>query len=212
MCVFPGRQLGRDWRSVAKTELWRPGLFLNRRNSMEAKKLLYGNSKIGTYSLLVVIASLLLTACMAPSEARMVIAVSSPSAVPTSSPAPTARPTLTSTEEEITSTISAIVPLTIYSGPGKDHPQIGILEAGASGQVSEFGEGNWLKMVCPDGMGDSCWIMWDPNAFVLYEGPAVTLNIPDLASLKFETVATESSADGRWQALVTRSEAVSFIP
>ena len=168
------------------------------------------------YVLAGLIASLLLTACItAPSEAGVVTVVSSPSAVPTSSPTPTATPTATpspdSTEEEITSRISAIVPLTIYGSPSDDAAPVGTLEAGLSAQVTEYGEGNWLKMVCPDGMGDSCWILWDPNTFVIYEGPAVTLNIPDPASLQFETISTELSPDGRWQALVTKSETVLFV-
>ena len=179
---------------------------------MQTKKLYQGAGNTGIYLLSGVIAFILLTACTTTSETEVVTAVPSPSAVPTSSPAPTASPSPTSTEEEITSRISAIVPVTIYSGPGINHAPVGILETGASAQVSEYGEGNWLKMVCPDGMRDSCWILWDPNTFVLYEGPVVPLNIPDPASLNFETITTETSPDGRWQALVTKSEAVSFIP
>jgi hypothetical protein len=102
--------------------------------------------------------------------------------------------------------------VTIYSGPGKDYAPVGILEAGASAQVIETKEGNWMQIVCPEGIAEGCWVLWSPNALFPYEGPAVTLKIPDPASLKFETVATETSPDGRWQALVTKSEAVLFTP
>ncbi|HEX6033139.1 MAG TPA: hypothetical protein VFY83_01850, partial [Anaerolineales bacterium] len=60
-----------------------------------------------------------------------------------------------------------------------------------------------------DMVGD-CWVLWNPDAIYLYEGPAKSLNIPDPASLKFETVSAETSPDGRWQALVTKSEPVSL--
>jgi hypothetical protein len=178
---------------------------------MKTKKSLHGTRILVICFVAGAIASLLLAACTTPPEAAVSTAVPIPSVTLKSSPTPIASPSATSTAEAITSRMSAISPITIYSGPGKDYPQVGILESGASAQVTEAGEGDWMKMVCPDDIGDSCWISWDPNTFVLYEGPAVTLNIPDPATLKLETLATETSPDGRWEAQVTKSETVSFV-
>lgn len=112
--------------------------------------------------------------------------------------------------EEITSRISAISPVTIYSGPGNEYEPAGTLEAGADVQVLETGDDNWMKIACPGEVAGSCWVLWNPDVIYFYEGPAKSLKIPDPASLKFETVATETSPDGRWQAIVTKSEVISL--
>jgi hypothetical protein len=160
---------------------------------------------------LAAIAVLLLAGCTPMSQVDAATAVSIPMETPAASSAPTVKPSPTSLEG-IASRISVVSPATIYSGPGTEHPPAGILEAGANAQVLERGEGNWMKIVCPDGAVGSCWVLWEPNILYLYDGPPKTLNIPDPASLKFETVTTETSPDGNWQAVVTKSEVISLAP
>jgi hypothetical protein len=154
-----------------------------------------------------------LSACGTVQVSVLQVPTASPPIHPAAPVAITPTPLVSSSptsSEEITSRISAINSVTIYSGPGDGYMPIGTLEAGANVQVLETGDGNWMRIVCPDGIVDSCWVLWDPNAIYLYEGAPTTLNIPDPASLKFETINTETSPDGRWQTLVTKSEAVSL--
>lgn len=120
-----------------------------------------------------------------------------------------------SPESEIQSYISAVNPVTIYSGPGFEYPPAGILEAGAAagvigGQEVEYWPDRWLKITCPEGLAGECWILWDMNSLYSYEGTPVTLNIPDPATLRIEYTNTYTSPDERWQALATESEQVSL--
>jgi hypothetical protein len=100
--------------------------------------------------------------------------------------------------EEITSRVSAVVPVTIYSGPGSDYLQTDILESGATARLLETREGGWMNIECPQGITVSCWISWEMNAIHSYEGPPITLNIPDPASLKIESMNRRTSPDGRY--------------
>ena len=175
---------------------------------MKTKKSLHGTRILVIYFVAGAIASRLLAACSTTYGAKVATAVSIPSVAPTVSPVASFSPSPSTPEQEIRSRLSAISPVTIYSGPGTQHPSVGALEAGANAQVIETGEGNWMKIVCPDGIAESCWVLWDPNSIYFYEGPPITLNIPDPATLKFETVATETSPDGAWETLVTKSETV----
>ena len=112
--------------------------------------------------------------------------------------------------EEIEFGISAVIPMTIYSGPAGSHEQVGILEAGAAARVIGRVDGIWLEIICPEGIPRRCWVLWDFNALHSYEGPPVTLEIPDPANLKIESASTFPSPDGRWQALATQSETVTL--
>ena len=100
--------------------------------------------------------------------------------------------------------------MTVYNGPGSQYEQSASIKAGTNARVLETREGNWIKIVCPHRTTVSCWVLWDPNAIYRYEGPELTLEIPDPASLKIVSSSTETSPDGRWEALTTRSENVSF--
>lgn len=164
-----------------------------------------GTRDIGIYLVTATISALFLAACTTASEVGTTVSL--PSATPASA-APRPSPSPTSSTEEIITRVSAISPVTIYLGPETQYPAVGTLEAGANAQVIERGEANWMRIVCPEEIAGDCWVLWDPNSVFLYEGPALTLNIPTPASLKFETVSTETSPDGRWQAVVTKSETV----
>ena len=119
-------------------------------------------------------------------------------------------PTTAPTSDEIASRISIVNPVTTYSGPGNDYPRAGILEAGTKARVIETREGGWMKIDCPDGIAGSCWVAWDMNDIHSYEGPPITLNIPDPSTLKIESTNETTSPDGRWQALVTQTETISL--
>ncbi len=106
--------------------------------------------------------------------------------------------------------ISAVSPVTIYSGPGGEYPSAGILEAGANTRVLESIDGGWMNIVCPASISGSCWVLWDMNAIHSYEGPPVALNIPEPSSLEIEFANRTLSPDGRWQVLVTQSENVAL--
>ena len=191
---------------------------------MRAKRAPYLHSNLCIFLFAAAIASLALAACatipgMGDGTALPLTAASpapSPTPVgstptelqPTSRDAPTASPTPSPSAGEDAFRVYALGEVTVYSGPGDEHPPVGILETGAAAEVTVGGEGNWLNIVCPDDIAGACWVLWDPNSLYPHEGPPLDLNVPDAASLKFETVATETSPDGRWQALVTQSETV----
>ena len=143
-----------------------------------------------------------------------------PSLAKTAALAPTASPSLDTVpppENQIGPHISAVNPVTIYSGPGNQHPPLGVLDAGVAAGVIGETEGDywpdrWLNISCPEGTAGECWVLWDMNALFFYEGPPVTLNIPDPATLKIETNRTDTSPDGSWQVQSTESEAVALGP
>jgi len=137
-----------------------------------------------------------------------------PTSTPTALPAqtPTAVPSATAAATRTPSSwVSAVNAVTIYSGPGREYTPAGTLEAGASAGVTDDSQGDWLNILCPDGIAGSCWIVWDWNSLYLYEGTPIALDIPDPASLNIESSRSVTSPDGRWQAQSTRSESVSFI-
>ncbi len=118
-------------------------------------------------------------------------------------------------EEATESRVTAVSPVAIYSGPGGEHPPVGTLAAGVAarvigGQEGEYWPDRWMNIACPEGITGDCWVLWDMNALHPYEGPPAALNIPDPASLRIESSHTETSPDGRWQALATESEKVSL--
>ena len=122
----------------------------------------------------------------------------------------TATPMVAPSMEEITSRVSAVAPVTIYSGTGSDCPQSGILEAGANARLLETREGGWMNIECLEGISGDCWISWDMNAIHSYEGLPITLNIPDPSSLKIESTNRTTYPDGRWEALITQTENVAL--
>lgn len=108
---------------------------------------------------------------------------------------------------------SAIIPATIYRWPALDALQVGILEAGSSAKVVGYvslNSGSWLHIFCPDGFSADCWIVWDRNSVYYGFGLPVPFTVPDPSSLKIVSSTTTNSPDGRWQALVTRSETVTL--
>jgi hypothetical protein len=112
--------------------------------------------------------------------------------------------------EETEFGISAVMPVTIYSGPASSYEKVGILEAGSPARVVGRMPDVWLEINCPEGIPRRCWVRWDMNALYSYEGPPVTLEIPDPANLKIESSNPTTSPDGRWQTLVTQSEIVTL--
>jgi hypothetical protein len=139
-----------------------------------------------------------------PTPITTTLATSTPLSDSTRTPASTTAPS----DDEIASRVSAVNPVTIYSGPGSDHPEVAILDAGANARVIETRDGGWMKITCPDNIAGSCWVSWDINALHFYEGPPITLTIPDPASLTTESASTTTSPDGRWETLVTQFEGV----
>ena len=137
----------------------------------------------------------------------MATAVRSPSVSSEPAPTSTASPISTPTTE-IAPRVSAVISLTIYSGPGSEYPEAGTLEARANARLFETREGGWMNIECPNGITGPCWILWDMNVIHSYEGPPLTLDIPDPASLKIESTNSTTSPNGRWQALVTQTESV----
>lgn len=160
-------------------------------------------------AILLLLASVLMAsmlfACAAPTAVIPVTVTSSTTAIP-----PTATPTRIPSEEEIASRISTVSPVTIYRGPGSDYEEAGILDAGTNARVIETRDGNWLHIICPHGSIGNCWVLWDPNAIYLYEGAEITLDIPNPDSLQIVSTNTETSPDGRWEAVTTQSESMSF--
>jgi hypothetical protein len=150
----------------------------------------------------------LLVACTTP-QVEMATAVRSPSVTSEPAPTSTASP-MPAPSTETASRISAVIPVTIYGGPGSEYPHKGTLEAGANARLLETREGGWMNFECPNDVTGRCWILWDMNAIHSYEGPPMTLNIPDPASLKIESMNSTISPDGRWQALVTQTESVAL--
>jgi hypothetical protein len=140
-----------------------------------------------------------------------------PSVSPTPDPPATSAPTPATelaqtdaaSEDKPILRLSAVTPVTIYSGPGVEFTPVGTLEAGANAGVTERGEDTWLKITCPPNTNaDSCWVLWDMNKLYTYEGNPIPLSIPDPASLEIATTHTSTSPDGGWQMEVTQSETV----
>jgi hypothetical protein len=153
----------------------------------------------------------LLAACTGTHEIKDATAV--PIAVEaqlTATLTPTTISSPTSAGDELAPRVSAVSPVTIYGGPGSDYPRVGILEAGTNAQVLETVEGGWMNINCPDGIAGNCWILWDMNAIHSYEGPPVTLNIPDPSTLQIESTDETTSPDGHWEARVTQTETVAL--
>jgi hypothetical protein len=137
----------------------------------------------------------------------------SPTPDPPATSAPTPATELAQTdatsEDKPILRLSAVTPVTIYSGPGVEFTPVGTLEAGANAGVTERGEDTWLKITCPPiTHADSCWVFWELNKIYAYEGDPMTLSIPDPATLEIATTNTSTSPDGSWQVEVTQSETV----
>lgn len=58
--------------------------------------------------------------------------------------------------------VQAAKDLKIYSGPGGQYGEIGDLSAGNEAKVTGVSaDGNWWRVICPDGGEGSCWISGD---------------------------------------------------
>jgi hypothetical protein len=138
-----------------------------------------------------------------PTATMLPVTTTAVAATPTAIPAPTA-----SLDEASGRWLSAINPVTIYSGSASDYAPAGVLEVGSTAKVLGNIQGDAIPIACLDDALDTCWVVWDYNALYPYEGTPLTLEIPDPASLTMASTDTAVSPDGRWQTEITRSETV----
>lgn len=104
--------------------------------------------------------------------------------------------------------ISALSPVIIYSGPGRDYEPVGTLEAGEAVAVLGDTQNNWIPVACPTSDGEGCWTFWDWAVLISYDGLPRTLTIPDPTTLEMMITETAVSPDGNWQAKISRSETI----
>lgn len=124
---------------------------------------------------------------------------------PTSTAVPSPVPTVTAVPSHW---ISAISPVTICNGPGREYEPVGTLEAGEAVAVLGDTQNNWIPVACPTSDGEGCWTFWDWAALISYDGLPRTLTFPDPGTLEMMITETAVSPDGNWQAKISRSETI----
>jgi hypothetical protein len=132
-----------------------------------------------------------------------------PKATATAQPTATAVPSPAPTATAVPSRwISALSPVIIYSGLGRDYEAVDTLESGEAVAVLGDSQNNWIPVACPTSEMEGCWTFWDWAVLISYDGLPRTLNIPDPDTLEIVMTETAVSPDGRWQADISRTETI----